>query len=380
MYNNPLFHNKFLHFRPFLQDVCQTVQCPPGWTLVGQACSPTELLMGVSYQNMDATFIVKAFENDPKPPLHVWVMLTHGFIAYISSFLNVQMQYPENSFGQVGVLCEIQTYLKLRVELSEMFREMSVNGYNILDDNIEYMAVRVPFRMLTKGQNNTEDLLGQLIQLFTVDTTLFGMQVLFQEVNHSNFEDNQQRIEITKPELMDLIFNLTYFPFMELLPWSFNDEQGHGILPISRATNRPCYPSHNIYPTGTCPMVKLPSENIRNLNKSYRHLTVEKSNFGRLTFDTWILSKNHEFVFVCWHDYISQLRLLKADGHNEIEARLNEELSTLTIVCLSFSLVSLAITFLVYCTLPSLRTLPGLNMGLVAVLFLSQLTTLIKFV
>jgi hypothetical protein len=155
-------------------------------------------------------------------------------------------------------------------------------------------------------------------------------------------------------------------------------ENGFGFLtfPFEPLSPEPkCEPDLLVQPKPFCPRIKLSNDefeiDLSNKKVSFLEYDVssEKPNpIPDITFSNILSSDQDGSFYVCSDEYFSQLPSVDA-----VVGSRYDELVVLTIICLVFSIISLVFTFIIYCVLPRLRTVPGLNnMALIFHLFFAH--------
>ncbi|WAR27410.1 TCuncharacterized [Mya arenaria] len=199
--------------------------------------------------------------------------------------------------------------------------------------------------------------------------------VVYQDLDVTDFKDTKNivgnDIDMT---LKVLALNISEYEHRLLLN-SFDGANDQVVIPVLRESAQSiCLPSVNVFPTGMCPIVALPYANatLAEYDPGIDIAIMDKT----IHFYRWFLSSDGQQVYVCCEDYFHQTEYFQ--GNLKDDKGVNG-IDNLTIVVLSLSLGSLSITFMVFCLLPSLRNLPGLNnMALVVSLFFSNFLVLIN--
>jgi hypothetical protein len=270
-------------------------------------------------------------------------------------------------------ICSFNTYVKLNTSLEDTILSMHRSGVSSLFPFVSYIAVIVDFNL--KGLKNSSASVEEMAMFFT--TSNYYAQYTVQYFTDDTEMPRDSRYYILNEDLVTKLNQLNLDSFHnEIIINGQVDRNGFGFLtfPFTPLSPEPkCGPDLLVQPKPFCPRIKLNKEEFKIdlSNKKVSFLEYEASPGNPtpdITFSNILSSGQNGSFYACSDEYFSQLPSVDA----VVGSRYNE-LVILTIVCLVLSIISLVFTFIIYCVLPRLRTVPGLNnMALIFHLFLTH--------
>ncbi|XP_045156460.2 uncharacterized protein LOC123522974 [Mercenaria mercenaria] len=348
-----------------LKDVCRPLRCASGMRLYKNRCSslyPEMVFLDNSvvfslHFNLIPTHIAARGDSE------LLMNLVH---SVLSQFIpKIDMIHTAND----AEICAFNVYLKLQHSLENTVMLMNRDNLTEFMQFVSYLSFAVDFSI--EGIWNISAVIEEM-------ATIYATNDYYAQYTVQYPSDDTEMPAIyrnnTSEEYINNLNQLHLDPSQHLMFLSGQNDpdDGLGILWFVEDALSPmqrCESVLSIQPNPFCPRIELQSNefNIDITSKKVSNLKtygVSKSLPFTFFFSKMLTSKNEENVLVCADEYFSQLPTKNV-------STVTHELAVLTIICLVCSIISLLLTFFVYCFLPSLRTLPGLNnMALVVHLFL----------
>ena len=272
--------------------------------------------------------------------------------------------------ADVAKICAFNAYLKLNDSLEEIIMSMNRRNRTEIVQYILHISVHVDFSI--KGIENISAIIEETAMLFT--SNYFHAQYRLQYPADDKEIPKKNNASLNDEYIKHLDdIDVDVAEYKMLLIGQNDADDGRGILWFDEVDLAPmagkCDSAFSIQPNPFCLRTELHSKefeiDVVNRRMTRAHdddLLSETQHY--ITFSMLLTTESDESVVVCADEYFSQLHVFEMDDQSDYE------LEVLSLISFSCSSLSLAVTFVIYCILPELRTLPGLNtMSLVLHLF-----------
>jgi hypothetical protein len=269
-------------------------------------------------------------------------------------------------------ICAMNAYLKLNDSLEEVIMSMKLHKLADFVQFISHISLQVDLSI--KGIANISKVVEELAMLYTSND--FHGQYHIQYPIDDKELPTKLNISL-RDEYIKYLDDINIHPlqYIMLLNGMSDVDDGLGILWFEDEDLSPmqrCESAVSVQHNPFCPRLELDHRqfvidivNKRLTSVRYSEYLPESPRY--ITFTMMLTTGNGVSVIVCADEYFNQLYTMKEKDS------VDDEFEVLSVICLGCSALSLVLTFVIYCILPNLRTLPGLNtMSLVLHLFFAH--------
>lgn len=290
-------------------------------------------------------------------------------------------------------ICGVKTYIKLKHSLEDTLLLMSHENLTSFAPFVSHMSVFIQLTVV--DVRNVSATLEELAMMYSMNE-MYGQYTVQFPIDDIKGIPTGNRLSPEYVEiLLDLRLEFSQFHMFSVGVTDVDDGLGVLFLNEENTISPECEPVIAVQPYPFCPRVELKNSEFT-INIDGKTATVlsqddsiKSSPYASsftFFFSKIIHPKLNDSIFVCADEYFAQLQpengtTLPQNRSDRSDDGEDYQLAVLTVVCLVLSIVSLLFTFVVYCLLPHLRTIPGLNnMGLALSLLLAHGVTLINVI
>lgn len=317
--------------------------------------------------------------------------LTHLYRVLVNidrdAYSKLLMMYTTRGIS----ICGVTSYIKLQHSLEDTLLLMSHENLTSFAPFVSHMSVFIQITVFDVW--NVSTTLEELALIYSMNE-IYGQYTVQFPNDDSKGMPIGNRLNYEYADILHNL-NLDVSQFHMFTVGVNDDDDGLGVLFLNEeeTISPECEPVISVQPYPFCPRVELRSSEFtidtdgKTAKVLSRDNAINPSPYASTFFFSKIIyPKLSGSIFVCADEYFAQLQLengttLPQNRSDRSDGGDDYQLGVLTIICLVLSIVSLLLTFVVYCLLPHLRTIPGLNnMGLVIHLLLSHGVTLVNVV